>query len=37
MSRISSLPVVDGENLVGIISVRGLVRRFVGQNEATVG
>jgi acetoin utilization protein AcuB len=31
--RISSLPVVDGERLVGIISVTDLLRAFVEQNE----
>jgi acetoin utilization protein AcuB len=31
--RISSLPVVDGESLVGIISVSDLLRAFVDQNE----
>lgn len=31
--RISSLPVVDGEHLVGIISVMDLLRAFVEQNE----
>jgi acetoin utilization protein AcuB len=31
--RISSLPVVDGESLVGIISVSDLLRAFITQNE----
>ena len=31
--RISSLPVVDGEKLVGMISVMDLLRAFVEQNE----
>jgi acetoin utilization protein AcuB len=31
--RISSLPVVDGETLVGMISVMDLLRAFVEQNE----
>lgn len=31
--RISSLPVVEGEKLVGIISVTDLLRLFVEQNE----
>ena len=31
--RISSLPVVDGEKLVGMISVMDLLRTFVEQNE----
>ena len=34
--RISSLPVVDGETLVGMISVTDLLRAFVEQNEQTV-
>jgi acetoin utilization protein AcuB len=33
--RISSLPVVDGEKLVGMISVMDLLRAFVEQNEDT--
>jgi len=36
--RISSLPVVDGEVLVGMISVTDLLRAFIEQNEtATEG
>jgi acetoin utilization protein AcuB len=31
--RINSLPVVDGERLVGIIAVTDLLRAFVEQNE----
>ena len=31
--RISSLPVVDGKKLVGMISVMDLLRAFVEQNE----
>jgi acetoin utilization protein AcuB len=34
--RISSLPVVDGESLVGIISVSDLLRAFVDKNEEVV-
>ena len=34
--RISSLPVVDGEELVGIISVTDLLRAFVDQNVEAV-
>jgi len=34
--RISSLPVVDGDTLVGMISVTDLLRAFVEQNEQTV-
>jgi acetoin utilization protein AcuB len=34
--RISSLPVVDGETLVGMMSVTDLLRAFVEQNEQTV-
>jgi len=33
--RISALPVVDGQKLVGIISVMDLLRAFVEQNEDT--
>lgn len=32
--RIGSLPVVDGGELVGMISVTDLLRAFVAQNEA---
>jgi acetoin utilization protein AcuB len=35
--RISSLPVIDGESLVGIISVSDLLRAFIDQNEEAVG
>jgi acetoin utilization protein AcuB len=31
--RISSLPVVDGAKLVGMLTVTDLLRAFVGQNE----
>ncbi|HUK39743.1 MAG TPA: CBS domain-containing protein, partial [Candidatus Acidoferrales bacterium] len=31
--RISSLPVVDGGNLIGIISVSDLLRAFIAQNQ----
>lgn len=31
--RISSLPVVDGEKLVGLLSVTDVLRAFVEQNE----
>ena len=31
--RIGALPVVDGENLVGIISVSDLLRAFITQNQ----
>ncbi|HTN72151.1 MAG TPA: CBS domain-containing protein [Methylomirabilota bacterium] len=31
--RISCLPVVDGQNLVGMISVTDLLRAFIAQNE----
>jgi acetoin utilization protein AcuB len=33
--RISSLPVVDGEKLVGILTVTDVLRVFVEQNEGT--
>ena len=33
--RISALPVVDGQKLVGMISVTDLLRVFVEQNEET--
>jgi acetoin utilization protein AcuB len=33
--RISALPVVDGQTLVGMISVTDLLRVFVEQNEET--
>ena len=31
--RISSLPVVDGTKLVGVLTVTDLLRAFVQQNE----
>jgi acetoin utilization protein AcuB len=34
--RIGSLPVVDGENLVGMISVTDLLKVFIEQNEEAV-